>query len=386
MPSTDLITEYARAKVNLTLEVLGRRPDGYHELASLVAFAEVADVITLVPDAPLSDTDLAGLSGGGPPGGENRVTVSGPFAGSLTSGLAGPNLIVTALQRLRAACPTLRLGTIHLEKRLPVAAGIGGGSADAAAVLRAVQRANPRLATQVPWDVIAASLGADVPVCLAQRTTWMTGTGGHLSPLSSVPTLHVVLVNAQAPVPADKTARVFRALAAPPLPSNWDRPPPPTFDPTAANSIDNADTTPTQHLISLMAKRGNSLEAATRQVIPTMSEVLTALGASGTGLVEPDSGPDREASPNEFHSGVGSQQEWEARDSAPRAPGAHQTVLTAALRPSALFAARPLFVAMSGAGPTCFAVYSTEALARRAGVLLQQRHPAWWVAATRLGG
>jgi 4-diphosphocytidyl-2-C-methyl-D-erythritol kinase len=179
MASAELIQEHARAKVNLTLEVLGRRPDGYHELASLVAFADVGDVITLVPGGA-----AGGPLVGGPPHQAHGVTVSGPFAGALTNALAGPNLIATTLQRLREACPGLRLGTVHLEKRLPVAAGIGGGSADAAAVLRAVQRANPTLAAAVPWDDIAASLGADVPVCVAQRTTWMTGTGDLLSPLS----------------------------------------------------------------------------------------------------------------------------------------------------------------------------------------------------------
>ena len=122
MPAADanVMTEFARPKVNLTLRVLGKRPDGYHALESLVAFArKPADLLTLHPG------DAAG------------VTVSGPGA----SAILGENLIARALRLLVDAEPRLRLGALHLEKHLPVAAGIGGGSADAAAVLRLVRRA-----------------------------------------------------------------------------------------------------------------------------------------------------------------------------------------------------------------------------------------------------
>ena len=112
--------ETARAKVNLTLSVLGRRPDGYHEIESLVAFAGIGDRVTLTP------------------GRECRVLTSGPFAGDIE----GPNLLETALDRLRDLDAGLQLGTVLLEKNLPVAAGLGGGSADAAALLRAARRAN----------------------------------------------------------------------------------------------------------------------------------------------------------------------------------------------------------------------------------------------------
>ena len=116
------ITERARAKINLTLRVLGRRADGYHLLESLIAFADVADDVIF--DA----------------GRRARSAHAGPYAAAI----AGDNLVDTALDRIAAADPQARLGRVEVEKRLPIAAGIGGGSADAAAVLRAVRRANPR--------------------------------------------------------------------------------------------------------------------------------------------------------------------------------------------------------------------------------------------------
>src|SRR5690606_13758578 len=151
-----VLTETARAKVNLTLEVLGRRTDGFHELESLVAFAAIGDEVTLRVGAPLG------------------VTVSGPNA----SAIDGENIAARALAVLVEAAPALVLGGVHIEKRLPVAAGIGGGSADAAAVLRAVARANPELAAAIDWHALAASLGADVPVCLASTAQFMWGIGG----------------------------------------------------------------------------------------------------------------------------------------------------------------------------------------------------------------
>ncbi len=145
--------EFAPAKINLTLRVLGRRPDGYHELESLVAFADVGDWVTLDVSKPVG------------------VTTSGPFAGSI----AGANLVEVALRRLVIEAPQLRLGSVHLEKNLPVAAGIGGGSADAAAVIRAVKRANAEQVETLDWNAFALRLGADVPVCLISRAAWMTG-------------------------------------------------------------------------------------------------------------------------------------------------------------------------------------------------------------------
>ncbi len=234
-----MITELARAKVNLTLEILGRRPDGYHELASLVAFADIGDQITFYEGVPVG------------------VTVTGPFAPTI----AGENLIAVTLRRLAEAEPRLRLGAVTLDKQLPVAAGIGGGSADAAAVIRAVRRSNPELASSVDWVTIARSIGADVAVCLANSTAWMTGVGEIVTPLPGWPTLGAVLVNPLSPAPADKTAQVFRRLGAPSLVHGQRREPP--------NSGIGA--------IDFLTARGNGLEPAAIAVMPVAAAVKSAL-------------------------------------------------------------------------------------------------------------
>lgn len=240
-----VITEFAPAKINLTLKVLGRRADGYHDLASLIAFArDVGDEITFMP------------------GEASAVEVGGPFAGSI----AGPNLIVTALARLADAEPRLGLGRVVLHKRLPVAAGMGGGSADAAAVLRAVRRANPGLAESVDWLQVAAALGADVPVCLGGRAAFVSGTGAHMQVISGLPSLDLVLVNPLAEVPADKTGRVFARLAAGPSLGASSAPPPQFVDAEA--------------LVAYMRTAGNDLLAAATQVVPQIASVLDALEAA----------------------------------------------------------------------------------------------------------
>src|SRR5215471_161599 len=123
------ITEIARAKVNLTLAILGRRSDGYHEIDSLVGFVDAADRLTFWCGEP---TD---------------IEIDGPFGDSI----AGENLLEQTFTCLRAIAPQLTLGRVRLEKNLPVAAGLGGGSADAAALLRAVRRTNPNGAAGVDW-------------------------------------------------------------------------------------------------------------------------------------------------------------------------------------------------------------------------------------------
>lgn len=241
--------EIARPKVNLTLRILGKRPDGYHALASVVAFANgPSDRLKL---------DCARRRG---------VTVTGPFAGSI----AGVNLLETVLDLVAdaagaapASLPPLRLGHVHLEKCLPVAAGIGGGSADAGALLRAIRTANPELATVIDWNAIALRLGADVPVCLLNRAAFMTGVGEQLTPLADLSQLPVVLANPLVPVPADKTARVFRALAAEPLPGNNAEPLPP-------HGIS------LERLITLI-ETGNDLQRAACDVVPAIADVLQEL-------------------------------------------------------------------------------------------------------------
>jgi 4-diphosphocytidyl-2-C-methyl-D-erythritol kinase len=240
-----VITERAPAKINLTLEVRGRRPDGYHELLSLVAFADIADVVSL-------DTE-------GPTG----VRISGPFQ----SEIAGPNLLDTALALLQERVPGLVLGAVNLEKWLPVAAGLGGGSADAAALLRAVAKTNPELRDQVDWRGLAVRLGADVAVCLENRASWMSGAGEVVEPLAEpLPALNVVLVNPLARVPADKTAQVFQKLAAPPH-TNGVRP----------AKAEKRSFESRADLMAFLAANGNDLEAPAIAVVPALVRVMTAL-------------------------------------------------------------------------------------------------------------
>ncbi len=235
------IREIARAKINLTLVVRGRRPDGYHELSSLVTFAEMGDTLDFEPGAP------------------ERVAATGPFAAEIV----GENLLTTTLATLRTQAPALTLGAVHLEKHLPVAAGIGGGSADAGALLRAVRRANEKQAQAVDWHSIAAELGADIPVCLANVPALMSGKGERLIPVQRLPAVAVVLVNPRRPL---ETARVFAALAAPPLASApADAPPPAIGD--------------LNELCTYMRAHGNTLQRPATGILPAIGEVISALDA-----------------------------------------------------------------------------------------------------------
>ena len=236
------IREFARAKINLTLAVRGRRADGYHDLESLVTFADIHDVVTLESGA------------------EGNVTVSGPFANYI----GGENLLIRALALMRDAEPRLGLSSVGLEKNLPVAAGLGGGSADAAALLRAVRQANPRHAADVPWRDIAAKLGADVPVCLEGRPALMWGIGENIAPVPRLPQVHAVIVNPRVPL---STADVFRELGAAP----------------AAAPIQEPPILPELHhlgdLLDYMRTRGNDLERPAARLLPSIGEMKAALEA-----------------------------------------------------------------------------------------------------------
>jgi 4-diphosphocytidyl-2-C-methyl-D-erythritol kinase len=190
------LTLAAPAKLNLYLHITGRRPDGTHTLDSLVAFAGLADIVTL---------ELSG-SQSGSQSGALGLAVSGPFAAGLTVG--EDNLALRAARALAVSVKPGQGGAmrIGLKKNIPVAAGLGGGSADAAAVLAG-------LASH--WGVdapllaqVAAGLGADVPVCLAARPTFMAGIGEALGPQVTLPEAGMVLVNPGLPL---ETRAVFRA-------------------------------------------------------------------------------------------------------------------------------------------------------------------------------
>src|SRR5262249_38664486 len=163
--SMTALREVARAKLNLTLEVLGRRPDGFHEIQSLVAFAGVSDNVELTS------------------GNRLELAVDGPFAVAL----AGDNLITRAAEAAKAANPELRLGRFRLDKVLPVAAGLGGGSADAAAALRLIARANGGIPSEAGLTEFATKLGSYVSGCLKNKPAMITGRGEEVGLLRGFP-------------------------------------------------------------------------------------------------------------------------------------------------------------------------------------------------------
>lgn len=185
-----MLTARAPAKVNLTLHVLGRRAsDGYHELESLVAFTGAGDVLSLKPGADLS------------------LKVSGPTAEAAGDG--ADNLVLRAARNFASCFPTLMLGEFSLRKVLPVAAGLGGGSSDAAAALRLLARANGVAEDDERLYEAARATGADVSVCLSPRARFMRGAGEIVDAPIALPPLPAVLVNPRTPTP---TADVFRRL------------------------------------------------------------------------------------------------------------------------------------------------------------------------------
>jgi len=239
--------EGAPAKVNLTLRVLGRRPDGYHEIESLVAFASIGDALAFTPGATLA------------------LKVRGPTAAA-AGGLAD-NLVLKAAHALAQRIPALKLGRFELSKRLPVAAGLGGGSADAAAALRLIARHN-RIACDDPRLMAAArATGADVPVCLDPRPRLMRGIGEVLSPPLRLASLPAVLLN---PGVSVATRDVFTALRAPPI--------------AKAPRDDGSDASfpsDRNELIEALARGGNDLETPAISLHPAIAEALAALRAVG---------------------------------------------------------------------------------------------------------
>ena len=187
-----MIEEFAAAKINLALHVLGRRADGYHELDSVVAFADVGDALTLEPAA------------------ETTLSVDGAFAAAVPT--TPDNLVLKAFAALHAVHP-LQPVSFHLTKTLPVASGIGGGSADAAAALRGLIRMQSLKLDPDILQSLALSLGADVPVCLHGKACRMRGVGEQITNLDSATPHAILLVN---PQQACSTADVFRSMGLKP--------------------------------------------------------------------------------------------------------------------------------------------------------------------------
>ncbi len=236
------IREQARAKLNLTLRVLGRRGDGYHEIDSLVAFAGAHDTVELEPGGGLS------------------LAVEGPFSPALET----DNLILHAARGAKAASPEIELGHFRLVKNLPVAAGLGGGSADAAAALRLISRANPGLLTGMAMEAMAAGLGSDVTVCLRSAPALIRGRGEVVRPVAGFPSCGVVLANPRLPL---ATASVYAALDTKPLGSLAEQPAPPDF----GGSFEK--------LIDYLRPHGNDLEAPALRLVSAIRDVLDALRA-----------------------------------------------------------------------------------------------------------
>jgi 4-diphosphocytidyl-2-C-methyl-D-erythritol kinase len=236
-------TTRAPAKINLSLHVLGRRADGYHELESLVAFAGVGDTLSLTPGEPLF------------------LVVEGPTASS-----AGPpdkNLVLRAAQNLLDRHERLRVGAFRLVKRLPAAAGIGGGSSDAAAALRLLAGLNNLSLDHSAVVDAARATGADVPVCLTGCARLMRGVGERLGPPLRLPRLFAVLINPGVPL---ETPKVFAGLGLKPGECR---------DREAHPAMDGGGTA--DDLLARLARARNDLEQSALELAPTIGEALEVL-------------------------------------------------------------------------------------------------------------
>mgnify|MGYP001826282247 FL=1 len=289
----------APAKINLTLEIRGRRADGYHQLESLVAFAiDAADDVRLRPGPGFS------------------LTVEGPEAGELS----GENLIARVAHAIGEARPDLTIGAFRLTKRLPVASGIGGGSADAAAAIRLIAAVNDIADPHAEFARLAATLGADIPVCIGgggRKAAFMWGIGDEVwrpdgARLLPAGGLAAVLVN---PRVAVSTAAVFKALGAGPLEEGE------SAAPELPPPLGDLDV-----VLAYVRDRPNDLEAPAIRIAPVIAEVLETLsGLAGARLAR-----------------------------------------------------------MSGSGATCFALFDDLETAIARASDLRTKFPGWWAAATRL--
>lgn len=246
------LVEKAHAKINLTLRVLGRRADGYHDLESLVVFADLADTLTLEP------------------AGETTLDVGGPYAAA--AGAPADNLVLKAAAALSDSIKGLKGGRFRLDKKLPVAAGIGGGSADAAAALRCLARANDLAVDDARLMLAALRTGADVPVCMRSQSCIMTGVGERLSPPLHLPPLHAVLVN---PGVALATRDVFAAYKV---------------TPQAHSLSPQAIPRNVGGLVDFFQAHGNDLTQAAIARAPVVSTVLEALAGQPGALLSRMSG------------------------------------------------------------------------------------------------
>lgn len=299
------LAEFAPAKINLTLRIGQRRPDGYHELESLVVFADIGDEVRLNVGQSLS------------------LTVEGETAAA--TGPISDNLVLKAAGLLASDIADLRVGQFELSKSLPVAAGLGGGSSDAAAALRLLAHANPDKSLFGDPRLMAAArkTGADVPVCLDPRPRIMRGIGEQLSAPLHLPTLPAILVNPRVSVP---TAAVFAARAADNSKAASKTMPADPAMAMAGQATSKTTMPSADEMIGALLKSGNDLEAPAVSLHPAIADALAALRAL---------------------------------------PGCH-------------------LARMSGSGATCFGLFDA-ARVKTAARELKTAYPDWWVEATTLG-
>ena len=246
VPTTARLIERAPAKINLTLHVVARRDDGYHALESLVVFTRSGDTLTLEPGAALS------------------LAIGGPTAAA--AGDIEDNLVMRAARALAQRVERLTLGHFHLVKRLPVAAGIGGGSSDAAAALRLLARANGLMPDDPRVMAAAAETGADIPVCVAARARIMRGIGDELGPVLALPPLPALIVNPGVPL---ETRAVFKRMDLAP---GWRT--------SASAHPAFADGQGADAIFTALKRGRNDLEDPACVLVPVVSDVLAVLGAA----------------------------------------------------------------------------------------------------------
>jgi len=242
----------APAKLNLFLHIIGKRADGYHMLESCTFFTAFGDALTITPADTVS------------------LTITGNFAPQLAHD-ANENLVLRAAHLLQARTGTKTGAAITLDKNIPIGAGLGGGSADAAAILSALETFWQCSLTPETRHSIALQLGSDVPACMLNQPAWVTGTGDHVQAIPFPSGGWVVLVNPGTPL---LTADVFRATKAP-------------FTPSIARP---APWPNTRALAQWANTQTNALEAPAIALMPSISHILTALQATENCLLHRMSG------------------------------------------------------------------------------------------------
>ena len=235
-----MITYFAPAKVNLCLRVYGKIDSGLHNIDSIVVFCEFGDTVSISP------------------AGHDSFRVRGPFGSSLNSSENGKNLVIAARDAFRANGGACGPVAIMLDKKIPIGAGLGGGSADAAATLRALNKLASTPLSDNQLFATAATLGSDVPVCLASTPHRIKGTGNVIHPLDTIHAGALLLVNPLVPL---STADVFKQLTPP-----YNRPLPEITDDDAVR----------------LCEFGNDLEVAAAAFVPEINDLLTRLRQTPT--------------------------------------------------------------------------------------------------------